>query len=130
MRPSIITAFIVVSALGACASSPQYREAPHSGAPGYSETRIESQRYNVSYQSRSADTENTRTLALRRAAELTLENGFDTFELVDQSIDRERIRRDSDSWVTNERVVTRDCGLLGCTTNVRNQPTFDSSVDH
>ena len=108
--------------LAACASAPDYREASSDRGSGYSESRIETNRYIVSYRLNSNDYTRARELALRRAAELTLESGFDTFELVTESSDRETERERHIDRPGPDRIVDRDCGILGCTTTVREVP--------
>jgi hypothetical protein len=108
--------------LAACASTPDYREATSQRGPGYAEARIESNRYSVSYRLNNDDYNRARELAMRRAAELTLESGFDTFELVTESSSQETERDRYDRTSGPDRVLERDCGLLGCTTSVRNAP--------
>lgn len=103
----------------ACASAPDYREASRSGTQGYSSQIIEKDRYRVNY---TGDTDQSaaqvQNLALLRAAELTMENGGDWFEIVndetskDVDIDQRLATR---GYRTRPNVV-RQCGLLGCTT--------------
>lgn len=85
LRTALVTATLTV--LAACASSTAY--APASGGGfGYSDQAIESNRYRVSYRGRSAD--DAEAGALRRAAELTLQNGFDYFTVVSRDVMAER----------------------------------------
>lgn len=73
--------------LSACAGAPTYGPASGSG-PGYTDQVIETGRYRVTYRSRSVeDAENG---ALRRAAELTVQNGFDHFTVAARDIERRR----------------------------------------
>ena len=51
IRPLLLAASL---ALAACASTPTYAPAASYGAPGYSETRVESNRYFVTYRSSGA----------------------------------------------------------------------------
>lgn len=73
-------------ALGACATTAApYGPAEKPGAVGYASQQIESDRYQVSY----TDTEprRARDLALLRAAQVTLENGMDWFEITNSYTD-------------------------------------------
>lgn len=117
--------------LAACASVPDYRQASSQREPGYYDTRIENNRYAVSYRLNSSDYALARELALRRAAELTLESGFDTFELVTESSSRETERDRSTGAAAPDRAVKSNCGLLGCTTSVRDAPRdpFASDIE-
>lgn len=63
-----------------CATTTDYGAATRDGAKGYAVQPIENNRYRVSY--RDNDAETARTRALRRAAEVTLENGATWFQIV------------------------------------------------
>lgn len=70
--------------LAGCATPPApYQPASNRDQPGYSEIRIEQDRYRVTVTGRSAaDSETTEAHARRRAAELTLEAGYVSFQIV------------------------------------------------
>ncbi|WP_300379153.1 hypothetical protein [Henriciella sp.] len=104
--------------MGACASVPDYRPATNARATGYSETQIETNRYTVSYRLNDDDSARAQSLALRRAAELTLESGYDTFELVSKASDKETEREQTFDSSGPDYAVQRDCGLLGCSSRV------------
>lgn len=75
--------WFAVSALAllcACATSVPYGPAESSNAKGYSVVPIENNRFRVSY--KDASMEVARSRALRRAAEVTVENGADWFQVV------------------------------------------------
>jgi len=75
-----MTKWIAVSALallGACATSVPYGPATSDSAKGYSVQPIENNRFRVAYRDNSMDL--ARSRALRRAAEVTLENGDEWF---------------------------------------------------
>lgn len=63
-----------------CATTTDYGAATRDGAKGYTVQPIENNRYRVSYRDNEAET--ARTRALRRAAEVTLENGGTWFQIV------------------------------------------------
>lgn len=110
--------------LSACASAPVYGPALSSTARGYSETQIEQDRYLVSFRSRDRDVKEGRRYALLRAAELTLESGYDTFELVSQSGNSETDRWRDIHSAGPDFVTTRSCGLVGCTSRVERVPSW------
>ncbi|MCW5725435.1 MAG: hypothetical protein KIS81_10845 [Maricaulaceae bacterium] len=86
---AILTAAALGAALAACASPPRapYQPAAQS-QPGYSEMRIESNRWRVSYQAAGdPGLAAVEGLALRRAAELTLQNGDDWFIVASRRTD-------------------------------------------
>ncbi|KCZ90819.1 CC0125/CC1285 family lipoprotein [Hyphomonas johnsonii] len=73
---------IAVAALGlvsACASHVPYGPAASSSAAGYTSQKIETGRYRVSYTDK--DPQRARDMALLRAAEITLQEGNDWFEV-------------------------------------------------
>ena len=76
--------------VAACATSTPYGPADQSGY-GYAETRIEPNRFRVAFSGNSlTDQETVETYLLYRAAELTLEQGHDWFEIVNRDTDASR----------------------------------------
>jgi len=73
-------------ALSACASLAPYGPQQAPGGQGYTEQRIESNRYRVTYYGVGAPGP-VADLALLRAAELTLAQGYDWFEVTQRWID-------------------------------------------
>ncbi len=80
-----------VLALGACAGGTAYVAAD--GGPramGFSDYRIETGRYRVTFQGGpGAPPEQVSDLALRRAAEVSLRDGYDWFRIVDRMGERD-----------------------------------------
>lgn len=79
-------AFVV---LAACASAPtKYAPALKSDDMGYREQRLEQERFRVTFRA-NADLKGPQVedMALRRAAELTTQNGYDWFTVVTRSTD-------------------------------------------
>jgi len=75
-------AFLAALALTACATAPTY--GPSDGdSYGYRDQIIETGRYRVSYF--ADDRQEAESGALRRAAELTLQEGFDHFVIISRS---------------------------------------------
>ncbi len=74
-------------ALAACAASPTpYQIVDDDG--GYSDQQIESDRYRVTFEgNRATPRETVENYALYRAAELTLEQGFDYFRVVSKEVE-------------------------------------------
>lgn len=120
-------------ALGACASSPQYVAADGSSDFGHYSTKLADNRYRVVYNGNNRiDLNKTKDYALLRAAELTLQEGYSWFEVVDRAATtRERNVNDPHSGVGIERSyeVERNCGLLGCTERVRPSTTVGMHVE-
>jgi len=87
MRPlALIAVAASALALTACASLQPYGPAGSASAQGFSEQRIEADRYRVTYRGVGAPGP-VADLALRRAAELTLNEGGDWFEVTQRYVD-------------------------------------------
>ena len=75
-------------ALTACASTTGYGPATDSGY-GYSDQKIEEDRYRITFRGNSlTDRETVETYLLYRAAEITLANGYDHFLVVEDDTER------------------------------------------
>jgi hypothetical protein len=75
-------------ALTACATAPApYGPSAKPGGAGYSETRIEADRYRVLYRAPNGSGAQASDYALRRAAELTLQSGHDWFAVTQRSVE-------------------------------------------
>ncbi len=89
---------IAAGALAACTSSQAYGPASKSGAMGYASQKIEAGRYQVTYT--DTDPARARDRALLRAAELTLLEGSDWFEITSSFTDRSEEGRSGGSSVS------------------------------
>lgn len=79
---------LCLAALMACATPTRYGPAVQPGAVGFSERPIESDRWRVGFRAGSgASPALAEDYALRRAAELTVERGFDWFRVVDRFVE-------------------------------------------
>lgn len=79
-----------VALLSACATPTPYQPADR-GRQGYSESQIETNRFRVSFHGNSlTERETVETYLLYRAAELTVQNGYDHFTVVHRATDEER----------------------------------------
>lgn len=91
MRSALILAAALLAA--ACSSAPSTVYAPASvtaSGSGYEDIRIEQDRWRISFTGGADATEaEVERLALRRAAELALNNGYDWFEVVDRRVTQE-----------------------------------------
>jgi hypothetical protein len=78
---------LILLALSGCASPTPYQ--PSDGSFGFSEQQIEGNRYRVSFAGNSVTPRATvENYLLYRAAELTVQNGYDYFKLADQDTER------------------------------------------
>ncbi len=79
---------IVTLALGACALQPTPYKPKDDSRYGYSEQRLEADRYRVRFAGNDVTERDTvQNYLLFRAAELTLENGFTHFRMLDEQVD-------------------------------------------
>lgn len=86
MKRLVLSALAAV-ALAACSTPTVYQPAAGPRAVGYSEYRIEPDRYRVTFRSgNGAAPEQVMDLALMRAAELTLANGYDWFRVAERAM--------------------------------------------
>src|ERR1700742_2196874 len=88
---AIATALLLATGLAGCIGPTPYQPFVKGSANpgGYSETRIEPERWRVSFAGNSMTSRETvEGYLLFRAAELTLQNGGDWFAIVDRQTDR------------------------------------------
>ncbi|HXG80875.1 MAG TPA: hypothetical protein VNJ05_03655 [Sphingomicrobium sp.] len=84
-------------AVAACATATPYQPLRSSG--GFSEQRIESNRYRVSFTGNEyTSRQQVENYLLFRAAELTLANGYDTFTIVRRDTDKDVDIRTTPGW--------------------------------
>ena len=91
MRATALAAVAAAAlAVGACATPTAYGPAQGRGVGGYSETRLESDRYRVTFAGNSVTSrEQVEMGLLLRAAELTVGDGYDWFATVNRATDRD-----------------------------------------
>ncbi len=128
MKIKYIAAASLLVLVGACSTgSSDYRAASRQGSEGYFVQGLETDRYRVEYRLNDDNVGRAQDLALLRAAELTMERGYKTFEVVSRSSDVVEDRRpDTQVEVRRDYVVTRNCGLLGCSTST--SPSYTTST--
>lgn len=118
LRIVVIALFL---ALGACASSPSYVAANGADDYGHHSRKIAENRYRVNYNgNRRLSYEDTRDYTLLRAAELTLAEGNDWFQVVDREAQTTETK-EPETRIGFERAyyVEQNCGLVSCTRSVR-----------
>jgi hypothetical protein len=75
--------------LAGCAQPTPYQPATSENGDGYTTQRIESNRFRISFRGNSVTSRQTvDTYMLYRAAEVTLENGYDYFVIVNKDVDK------------------------------------------
>ncbi len=90
MKIVLITLVTAIS-LGACATGATMYGPALSSGMGFSTQQIENNRFQVSFTGKNA--EESRNLALLRAAEVTKENGFSHFRVIGSSVTGDQYRR-------------------------------------
>lgn len=96
LRKTLAIAMVAaVAGLAACSAGPTPYQPAAGYDRGYSEQKIESERYRISFKGNSlTGRETVENYLLYRAAELTLQSGYDTFTIVSRDTDKDRdIRR-------------------------------------
>lgn len=97
----VLLAGAATLALAACATATPYQPAGFNGQRGgYAEQRIEENRFRVGFAGNSVTSRETvETYLLFRAAELTVQNGYDWFAATDRDTDRDvRYVSTGDPW--------------------------------
>jgi hypothetical protein len=90
LREGLAAMAIATLSLAACETGPTPYQPASGSQPGYSETRIENNRYRVTFQGNTSTSRDVvETYMLYRAAELTLQNGFDTFTVAHRETDKD-----------------------------------------
>jgi len=126
---SRVALIAIVLGLGACASTPKYAPADSVDDYGHYSSKLEENRYRIVYNGRpSTGPTTTRDYALLHAAELTLREGYDWFEIVDREMATSHTRQPSAGF-TYERAyyVEQSCGLLSCSRSM--YPTTGTRMD-
>jgi hypothetical protein len=117
-----IVLIVALFTLGACASSPKYVAADKATQYGHYSYKIGENRYRVNFTgNRRASLQDTRDFALLRAAELTLAEGNDWFQIVDRETATTETEAPVRSGFGIERAyyVEDRCGLISCSRSVR-----------
>lgn len=126
MRLTVLLIAVLSMGLVACSSSTTYQAAEKRGDYGYTETALGKDRYRITFNGNSAtDKETVNDYALLRAAELTLQEGYSWFHLVNRDNDSKSRTSTSVSGGTGfggGTSVYQRCGLLSCDTVVYDSP--------
>ena len=84
LAPALAPALAAL-ALAACTTPTVYAPMRHAGGPGYAETRIEADRWFITFRGGTdAGPGRVSDLAVLRAAQLTLQQGFDWFRITER----------------------------------------------
>jgi hypothetical protein len=96
------------------------------GGIGYQEFALSDTHYRVQFKARGNQRTAARDYALLRAAELSLQQGYDWFVVSKQTA---RILDETDESLGEpEWIETRQCGLLGCRSQTRHLPSRTQEI--
>ena len=102
----LLTLFLV-----ACASRPIYSPAPKSGSVGYYDSKLTEDRYRITFIGYPSTTgDEVQNYVLLRAAELTLQNGFDWFKVINRTL----TEKTSNNEPTFSIGLSSGCNPFGC----------------
>lgn len=124
--------FVLVAALilNGCATQPSSPYRPAKGAGyGYTEKALGENRYRIEFKIANNNVKKAQDYARLRASELTTHQGYDWFE-VKKSYNHDKENNtenkfDASTPSARER-ISRDCGLLGCRTQVHTLPDLEN----
>ncbi|MBD2858698.1 hypothetical protein IB286_06705 [Spongiibacter sp. KMU-158] len=127
MQYKLILAVLVTGFLAACSSTSVYQPAEKRGAYGYTETQLGADRYRVTFTGNSVtDKETVNDYAMLRAAELTLQNGYEWFQMVNRDTESKSRSSTNISGMYDYgggTAVYQRCGLVSCNTYVTQVPS-------
>lgn len=115
--------------LAACASQPAYRAAENGGY-GYSETKLTDTQYRVYFKGKGSDKTKAMDYAMLRAAEVTLNEGYDWFVVANREtmVDREKVSVEPEIGFSKRYTRVTDCGLVTCRTRVYPESTLSTGI--
>lgn len=131
MSRRIAVTALAVALLAGCATQSTYQPATKRGAEGYTETKLSANRYRVTFTGNPVTpSETVKDYALLRAAELTLQEGFDWFQISNSDVDKKTTSTvvGSDFGDPGQTTVYQRCGLLSCDSYVSHSPGFSTGV--
>jgi hypothetical protein len=119
---------LLVLTLSACSSQPDYRAAKGNGY-GYAEQQISANYYRVTFKARGDDSGKAKAYAMRRAAELTAQQGYDWFVVEDKETVTEREKDKANHLGAGyQRSTVQDCSLLGCRSRTVTEPHYEVGI--
>lgn len=112
----VLSAFM----LGCAAPTPTpFQAASPNSDFGYRETALTDTQYRIDFVgNRHTQASQIKDYAMLRAAQLTLQQGYDWFVILDSQTDRESKTRTDVNAPLRSQAVVRECGVLGCASYV------------
>ncbi len=129
LQAAFLLSLLFAGLLTACTSQSDYRAANGSGF-GYTERQISADQYRVNFKARGDDTGRATDYAMLRASELTIEKGYDWFDIAsrDTLVNREQVTPAVQTGFDSGSVIVQDCGLLTCRTYQRPTRQYHTSM--
>lgn len=122
-----LTIAMVIAGISACAAPPEYQAADTYGY-GYSERQLSPDQYRIHFRSRGDDTAQAMDYAMLRASELTIEQGFDWFDVASREtlLDHERVTNTHPAVYSAK--VSSDCELAACSESRRPLTSYQANL--
>ncbi len=125
----ILSLIMIIILLSSCASHSGYRAAVGKGY-GYQETKLSDTQYRISFKLRGNNAAKAKDYALLRAADLTLQQGYSWFQVVDQELTQQKNGDDSLALgASTETTTTTSCGLLTCQSRTTPTTGYHAAVN-
>lgn len=127
----VLCVFLSFIFLSGCSQTPLYKAATKNSY-GYNEAQIAPQHYVVSFMLANASNQKkAHDYALKRAAELTSEQGYDWFNVLDVQTKKHQGKtiKLASSHLQSPPQVSRRCGLLTCDTQVHYDADYNHSIE-
>ena len=107
--------------LQSCATTSPYQPVISRGF-GYSETPLNDLQYRIDFKGWDMNQGKAVNYAMLRAAEFTLEKGYDWFEVIDRTSDSTKSRISSGAGISiaHHRTIEQNCGITGCRSRMSN----------
>ncbi|MFC3115709.1 CC0125/CC1285 family lipoprotein [Cellvibrio fontiphilus] len=130
MKSLIVLCLLVL--LTGCASQGSQQQDRHyqpakGDGTGYKELALGETHYRVQFKLRGQQRATAERYALRRAAELTLQQGYDWFVVIKKT--QRRLEDEPAFPARRETITQRRCGLLGCRSTRYERPNEDPFGD-
>lgn len=129
---SVLVGAVTLVALASCATQTPYKPAEKRGEEGYTETRLGENRYRITFVGNTTTpAETVKDYALLRAAELTLQEGYEWFQIMERDNDKKVSSFTSGGSafsVPSQTSVYQRCGLVRCQTVVAHSPGFSTGL--
>lgn len=131
MRSIQIVSILLAALLTACATQTKYLPADERGDYGYIETQLTGNRYRVTFTGNSlTPRETVQDYTLLRAAEVTLENGYDWFKIADRETDKKsRTTGGSSIGIGHHRGYHRYAHVSSTIGTIQIRDSYASSIE-